>query len=46
MVFQIEAIAMNEFGFTNDSREYERVCAWRDAAIADGWDHRPLYPNK
>ena len=23
-----------DFGFTNDSREYERVCAWRDAAIA------------
>lgn len=30
-----------EFGFTNDSREYQRVIAWRDAAIADGWEHGP-----
>lgn len=30
---------MSEHGFTNDSREYERVIAWRDAAIADGWEH-------
>jgi hypothetical protein len=34
-----------DFGFTNDSREYERVCAWRDAAIADGWHHEPTYPK-
>lgn len=35
-----------DFGFTNDSREFARVCAWRDAAIADGWDHRPTYGNE
>lgn len=32
-------------GFTNDEQQYREVCAWRDAAIADGWQHEPLYPN-
>lgn len=34
---------MEMFGYTNDTKEYERVCAFRDAAIADGWTHKPTY---
>src|SRR6266478_4034061 len=34
------------FGFTNDFREYERVVAFRDAAIADGWSHEPTYGSE
>lgn len=37
---------MSMFGFTNDSREYQRVTAWRDEAIADGWKHEPTYENE
>lgn len=29
--------------FTNDPKEMERVVAWREAAIADGWSCRATY---
>jgi len=35
-----------DFGFTNDSREYDRVVAYRDAAIADGWHHEATYGSE
>lgn len=34
---------MGMFGFTNDTKEFDLVCAFRDAAIADGWDHKGTY---
>ena len=35
-----------EFGFTNDDKVYREVVAFRDAAIADGWVHRPTYESE
>jgi hypothetical protein len=32
-----------EFGFTNDEQRYREVCAFRDAAVADGWSIEPTY---
>ena len=36
----------NEFGFTNDPQELEKVISFRDAAIADGWAIKPSYPSE
>lgn len=32
-------------GYTNDSARFAAAVAWREAAIADGWDAKPGYPN-
>ena len=37
---------MNEFGFTNDRREYERVVQFRCAAIQDHWTMAPTYKHE
>jgi hypothetical protein len=34
---------MIDFGFTNSQADLDVVIAWRDAAIADGWDHEATY---
>ena len=31
----------DDFGLTNDEQEINEVAAFRDAAIADGWDAKP-----
>ena len=31
----------NEFGLTNEEQELNEVTAFREAAIADGWDAKP-----
>jgi len=33
-----------DFGFTNNVGIFDAVRAWRDAAIADGWQVQPTYP--
>ena len=35
-----------DFGFTNEEQVLERVQAFRDAAVADGWTIEPTYPNE
>ena len=37
---------MNEWGFTNDRREYEQVVLWRTAAIQDHWIITPTYQQE
>lgn len=37
---------MNAFGFTNSQADLDAVIAWRDAAVADGWDHKPTYSSE
>lgn len=34
------------FGFTNDRAQYDAAIAWRDAAIADGWEASPAYDTE
>ena len=34
------------FGFTNSDEVYREVCAFRDAAIADGWSHTATYESE
>jgi len=36
-------VKRGQFGFTNSQADLDAVIAWRDAAIADGWSHRPTY---
>ncbi len=36
-------VKRSQFGFTNSQADYDAVVAWREAAIADGWDHEPSY---
>ena len=38
--------AVMKFGFTNDKAEYDRVVAFRMAAIADGWTLAPIYEHE
>ena len=38
--------AVMKFGFTNDKAEYDRVVAFRMAAIADGWTLAPTYEHE
>ncbi len=33
----------DQFGNTRKEAEFAAVAAWRDAAVADGWDRRPTY---
>ncbi len=35
-----------DFGFSNDPKEIEKIETWRDAAIADGWEHKPTYNSE
>jgi hypothetical protein len=37
---------MMTFGFTNDTKEYDRVRSFRDAAIADRWSHKATYDSE
>jgi len=34
-----------QYGFTNDLAQLEAVRKFRDAAIADGWQAKPTYPD-
>lgn len=36
-------VSRGEWGFTDSIHDFNAVVAWRDAAIADGWEHRPTY---
>lgn len=35
-----------DFGFTNDDARFAAATAWREAAIADGWDAKPSYASE
>lgn len=37
------SVSRGEWGFTDSIDDFNAVVAWRDAAIADGWEHRPTY---
>ncbi len=34
------------FGYTNDEQALREVLTWMAAAIADGWEATPTYPNQ
>ncbi|MEN6537952.1 MAG: hypothetical protein ABFD60_07980 [Bryobacteraceae bacterium] len=34
------------FGFTNDESVLQKAEAWKSAAIADGWSHKPTYNHE
>ncbi len=35
----------NQWGFTDDPKELERIIEFRDAAVRDGWAIQRTYPN-
>lgn len=35
-----------DFGFTNDDAKFAAANAWREAAIADGWEATPCYSSE
>lgn len=39
-------VKRGQFGFTNSKADLDAVVAWRDAAITDGWSHRPTYESE
>jgi len=36
-------LGRNNVNMKDNTQEYNNACAFRDAAIADGWEHHPTY---